>query len=124
MKYKRKLPFATVKGDIDDIGKNLVALILKNYSYRVRDFGVDVPSSRIVDTAIEWGSDVIALSSLMTITMEKMGDVAGLLKSRDKDFPLLIGGAAVTEKYVWSIRASYAKDVIAAVDAVSEIFKA
>jgi 5-methyltetrahydrofolate--homocysteine methyltransferase len=119
LKDKRKILFATVKGDIHDIGKNLVALILKNHSYQIKDLGVDVPSSKIVDSAIKWGADIIALSSLMTTTMEGMGEVVDLLKKKDKDIPLLIGGAAVTEKYAKSKGARYGKDAVAAV----KIFK-
>jgi 5-methyltetrahydrofolate--homocysteine methyltransferase len=121
MKSSGKILFATVKGDIHDIGKNLVALILKNHSFQIRDLGVDISADEIVDTAIEWGADIVALSSLMTTTMEEMGKVVRLLKNKNAGIPVMVGGAAVRGDYAKSIGAHYAKDAIEAVKKAKEI---
>ena len=73
---------ATVEGDIHDIGKNLVVLMLKNYGYHVIDLGKDVPASVIVETAMKEGAKVIGLSALMTTTMMRMKDVVELAKEK------------------------------------------
>ncbi|MEA3506898.1 MAG: homocysteine S-methyltransferase family protein [Elusimicrobiota bacterium] len=121
MKSSGKILFATVKGDIHDIGKNLVALILKNHSFQIRDLGVDISSDEIVDTAIEWGADIVALSSLMTTTMEEMAEVVKLLKRKKAGIPVMVGGAAVRRDYAESIGAHYANDAIEAVKKAKEI---
>ena len=89
---------ATVEGDIHDIGKNLVVLMLKNYGYHVIDLGKDVPADVIVDTAMNEGAKVIGLSALMTTTMMRMKDVVELAKEKGCTAKIVIGGAAITEK--------------------------
>ena len=88
---------ATVEGDIHDIGKNLVVLMLKNYGYHVIDLGKDVPADVIVDTAMNEGAKVIGLSALMTTTMMRMKDVVELAKEKGCTAKIVIGGAAITE---------------------------
>lgn len=108
---------ATVEGDIHDIGKNLVALMLKNHGFVVYDLGKDVPAQQIVEKAIETKSSIIALSALMTTTMQRMRDV---VKYKNKVAPALkvmIGGAAITPDYAQEIHAdAYSKDAAEAVE--------
>lgn len=102
---------ATVEGDIHDIGKNLVVLMLKNYGYHVIDLGKDVPADVIVDTAMNEGAKVIGLSALMTTTMMRMKDVVELAKEKGCTAKIVIGGAAITESFSDEIGADgYSKD--------------
>lgn len=114
---------ATVKGDIHDIGKSIVGLLLRNHGFRVIDLGRDVDSERIVQAARDSQADLVALSSLMTTTMPEMGVVADRLRSQGLPVPLLIGGAVVTEEYAASIGAHYASDATAAVQQVKRLIK-
>jgi len=118
---KGKIVLATVKGDIHDIGKNMVALMLRNYGFDVIDLGKDVDSEVIIKTAVEENADIIGLSALMTTTMEEMQKVAEKLKERNINARLLIGGAAVDENYALEIGASYAKDAYLAVKKAEEL---
>ena len=106
---------ATVKGDIHDIGKNIVALLLKNHNFRVIDLGKDVPAETIVETAIREKAKLIGLSALMTTTMPQMKVVIDLARERGLDIPVLVGGAAVDENFAESIGAVYGADAMAAV---------
>ncbi len=107
---------ATVAGDIHDIGKNLVALMLKNYGFRVIDLGKDVPSERIIETAIKEEAQIIALSALMTTTMKEMDTVVKLAKERNVKAKIIIGGAVITQEYCDEIHADgYSKDAADAV---------
>ncbi len=107
---------ATVEGDIHDIGKNLVALMLKNYGFKVIDLGKDVPKEEILRTAEEHHAGIIALSALMTTTMKQMEEVVKLVKDGGSKFKVMIGGAVVTEDYAKEIGADgYSKDAQAAV---------
>lgn len=113
---------ATVEGDIHDIGKNLVALMLKNYGYRVIDLGKDVPKEVIVETAIKEGADVIALSALMTTTMQEMRHVIDYAKEKSVRAKMIIGGAVITEDYAEEIGADgYSKDAADAVKLVKRL---
>lgn len=106
-----KVIIATVKGDIHDIGKNLVALMLKNYGFEVVDMGKDVESEDIIEKAKEIGADVIALSALMTTTMTRMKEVVDLKNEAGLSTKVIIGGAVTTEEYCKEIAADgYAKD--------------
>ena len=105
---------ATVQGDVHDIGKNIVRLMLQNSGFRVLDLGKDVTASVIVDTACNEKADVIALSALMTTTMVRMEEVAIEVKSRGLSVPLLVGGAVVTAEYADSIGATYCPDAASA----------
>ena len=113
---------ATVEGDIHDIGKNLVVLMLKNYGYHVIDLGKDVPADVIVDTAMNEGAKVIGLSALMTTTMMRMKDVVELAKEKGCTAKIVIGGAAITESFSEEIGADgYSKDAAECVKLVERL---
>ncbi|MBQ4057313.1 MAG: homocysteine S-methyltransferase family protein [Lachnospiraceae bacterium] len=102
---------ATVEGDIHDIGKNLVVLMLKNYGYRVIDLGKDVPKEQIIETAVKENAAIIGLSALMTTTMMKMKDVVEYAKEKKISAKVIIGGAVITQSFAEEIGADgYAKD--------------
>lgn len=102
---------ATVAGDVHDIGKNLVVLMLKNYGFQVIDLGKDVPSEKIIETAKEVEADIIALSALMTTTMLEMKQVIKLKQEAGLKAKIIIGGAVITQSYAEEIGADgYAKD--------------
>ena len=111
---------ATVKGDIHDIGKNLVALMLKNYGYHVIDLGKDVESQAILDAAKENQAAVIGLSALMTTTMMEMKEVVDLAREQGVSSKIIIGGAVVTEGFAEEIGADgYSADAREAVKLVN-----
>ena len=115
---------ATVEGDIHDIGKNLVALMLKNYGYRVIDLGKDVPKERIIEAAREHNAQVIALSALMTTTMQQMRHVIDYAKSQQVDAKIIVGGAVITQEYADEIGADgYSRDAAEAVKLTKRILK-
>lgn len=115
---------ATVEGDIHDIGKNLVVLMLKNYGYHVIDLGKDVPADVIVDTAMNEGAKVIGLSALMTTTMMRMKDVVELAKEKGCTAKIVIGGAAITESFSDEIGADgYSKDAAECVKLVERLLE-
>ena len=119
---KVTIVIATVEGDIHDIGKNLVTLMLKNYGFRVIDLGKDVPKEDIVDTAIKEDADIIALSALMTTTMMRMKDVVELVKEKEMDTKVIIGGAVITQSFADEIGADgYSKDAADAVKLVQRL---
>jgi len=104
---KGKFAIATVKGDIHDIGKNIVAILLKGAAYQVDDLGTDVPTEKIVEYVKNEKPDYLGLSALLTTTMVEMGEVISALKAsglRDK-VKILIGGAAVSDEYAQEIGA-------------------
>ena len=113
---------ATVEGDIHDIGKNLVVLMLKNYGYNVIDLGKDVPASLIVETAMEENAEIIGLSALMTTTMMRMKDVVELAKEKGCTSKIVIGGAAINESFAEEIGADgYSKDAAECVKLVDSL---
>lgn len=118
---KGKVILATVRGDIHDIGKNIVALLLRNYGYHVIDLGKDVPDQVILDAAKKEKPDVIGLSALMTTTMVNMKEVICLARAQGITTAFLIGGAVVTRSYAESIGAAFANDGVAAVRAVEQL---
>ncbi|MDE6434025.1 MAG: homocysteine S-methyltransferase family protein [Lachnospiraceae bacterium] len=102
---------ATVEGDIHDIGKNLVVLMLKNYGYHVIDLGKDVPKEVIIETAIKENASIIGLSALMTTTMMRMKDVVEYAKEKKIRAKIIIGGAVITQGFADEIGADgYSKD--------------
>lgn len=109
-----RVVFATVAGDVHDIGKNIVAAVLRSHGFDVYDLGKNVPTARVVEGAKARKADVVALSALMTTTMPEMGKVARALRERGVKARLLIGGAVVTETYARGIGAAYARDAVAA----------
>jgi 5-methyltetrahydrofolate--homocysteine methyltransferase len=94
-----KLVLATVKGDVHDIGKNIVGVVLACNNYEVHDLGVMVPAEKILDTAIELGADMVGLSGLITPSLDEMVGVAKEMTRRDFRIPLLIGGATTSKQH-------------------------
>lgn len=118
------LVIATVEGDIHDIGKNLVVIMLKNYGYNVIDMGKDVPCEDIVNKAIEENAAVIGLSALMTTTMLRMKDVIELCKEKGCSSKVIIGGACITQSYADEIGADgYSKDAAECVKLVEKLLQ-
>jgi 5-methyltetrahydrofolate--homocysteine methyltransferase len=114
--------FATVEGDIHDIGKNLVVLMLKNYGYHVIDLGKDVPAETIVDTAMKEKAAIIGLSALMTTTMMRMQDVIELCRQKGCTSKVIIGGACITQRFADEIGADgYSGDAAECVKLVERI---
>lgn len=115
----RKMPtvvIATVEGDIHDIGKNLVALMLKNYGFHVVDLGKDVPKETIIAEAKKHNAQVIALSALMTTTMQQMRHVIEYAKAQQVEAKIIVGGAVITQDYADEIGADgYSEDAAEAV---------
>ena len=94
-----KVVLATVKGDVHDIGKNIVGVVLGCNNYEVIDLGVMVPADRVLDTALEQGCDVVGLSGLITPSLDEMVNVAREMERRGMDLPLLIGGATTSKQH-------------------------
>lgn len=115
-KEETTIILATVKGDIHDIGKNIVGLMLKNYGFKVHDLGKDVSAERIVSEARRTGAQIVGLSALMTTTMVEMKEVISLAKKEKLNCRFMIGGAVVNEDYAREIGADgYSKDAYEAV---------
>lgn len=110
-----RIVLATVEGDIHDIGKNLVGLMLKNYGFEVIDLGKNVPAAKIVAAAREHHAGLIGLSALMTTTMPRMKEIVDILNAERLPIPVMIGGAAVDENYAGVIGAYYSSDAVSAV---------
>ncbi|MFA4982559.1 MAG: corrinoid protein [Candidatus Omnitrophota bacterium] len=121
-----KVVIGTVKGDLHDIGKNIVSMMLKGSCFDIEDFGIDVPPEKFVDSVKMGGVDIIAMSSLLTTSMGSMKDTIKSLKDsglRDK-VKIIVGGAPVTQEFADSIGAdSYAKDAATAVDKARELIE-
>lgn len=124
---KGKFAIATVKGDIHDIGKNIVAILLRGAGYEVCDLGTDIPAEKIVDAVREEKPDFLGLSALLTTTMVEMGVVIEALKEsglRDK-VKVLIGGAAVSEEFAREVGAdAYCTDGFQAIKILDEFYGA
>ena len=120
---KGKIIIATVKGDIHDIGKNIVKVMLENYGYDVIDLGKDVPPEVIVDRAIEDDVKLVGLSALMTTTVVSMEDTIKLLREKKPGTKVVVGGAVMTQEYADAIGADcYAKDAMATVRYADSVF--
>jgi 5-methyltetrahydrofolate--homocysteine methyltransferase len=120
---KGKFAIATVKGDIHDIGKNIVAILLKGAGYEVHDLGIDVPTENVVDFVKEEKPGYLGLSALLTTTMTEMGVVIKALEESRlrSSIKVLIGGAAVSEEFAQEIGAdAYCVDGFAAVKTVEK----
>ena len=115
---RTKLVFATVKGDVHDIGKNIVGVVLGCNNYDVIDLGVMVPADKIIDTAIAENADIIGLSGLITPSLDEMVHVAGEMERRGLNLPLLIGGATTSKRHTAvKIAPAYKHETIHVVDA-------
>ena len=113
---------ATVHGDIHDIGKNIVKVLLENYGYRVLDLGKDVPVEAVVDAAKDSNAKVVGLSALMTTTVGAMEETINALH-KECDCQIVVGGAVLTQEYADTIGAEhYAANAVSAVNYVNEIF--
>jgi 5-methyltetrahydrofolate--homocysteine methyltransferase len=110
----------TVKGDLHDIGKNLVAMMLKGTGWKVVDLGVDVDADKFVQAALDEDADVIGLSALLTTTMVNMKEVVEIAKNKDCKAKIVVGGAPLTQSYADEIGADgYAPDAATAAEMVS-----
>ena len=119
---KGKIVIATVKGDIHDIGKNIVKVILENYGYNVMDLGRDVDPMKVVEAVKENDVKLVGLSALMTTTLGSMEDTINLLKENNLDCKIMVGGAVLTEDYAMKIGADYyAKDAKRSADIAKEV---
>jgi len=117
-----KIVMATVEGDIHDIGKNIVCLLLQNHGFEVIDLGKDVPAEKIVETAQEQGAELIGLSALMTTTMVRMEDTVRLVNQKGLKTKIIVGGAVVTKAFAEKIGAhGYAEDAVEAVRVAKEL---
>ena len=120
---KGRIILATVKGDIHDIGKNIVKVMLENYGFEVIDLGKDVAPETVVDTAIREKIALVGLSALMTTTVVSMEETIKLLHEKKPDTKVVVGGAVMTQEYADAIRADcYAKDAMATVHYAEEVF--
>lgn len=121
-----KVVIGTVKGDLHDIGKNIVSMMLKGACFEIEDFGIDVPVEKFVEAVKKVKPDILAMSALLTTSMNSMRETINALKDsgvRDK-VKVMIGGAPVTEDFADSIGADgYAKDAAMAVDKAKELLK-
>lgn len=119
-----KILLATVKGDIHDIGKNIVKLILENYGYEIVDLGKDVEIEEIVNTVCNENINLVGLSALMTTTVKNMEYTISALKSKAPHVKIMVGGAVLTPDYAAKIGSDYySKDAREAVDIARKIFK-
>ena len=122
-KKKAKVILATVKGDIHDIGKNIVKVIMENYGYEVIDLGRDVPPETIVDTAIRENVPLVGLSALMTTTVVAMEETIKQLHEKKPDTKVMVGGAVMTQEFADQIGADfYGKDAMASVRYAESMF--
>lgn len=119
-----KIAIGTVKGDLHDIGKNLVAMMYKGAGFNVQDLGVDVPAEKFVQASDD-GADIVGLSALLTTTMVQMKNVIESLKEKGAKAKIIIGGAPVTQNYCDEIGAQgYAADAATAVEIGKSLIKA
>ncbi len=122
---KGTIILATVKGDIHDIGKNIVKVLLENYGYDVIDLGKDVPPEKIVETAVRDEVKLVGLSALMTTTVPSMEETIKQLREVAPDVKVMVGGAVLTEGYAKTIGADqYCRDAMASVNYAEGIFQA
>lgn len=120
---KGKILLATVRGDVHDIGKNIVKVVLENYGYQIFDLGKDVPVQAVVDTAIRENIPLIGLSALMTTTLVSMEETVIALRASGHSCKIMVGGAVVSPEYAKKIGADYyAKDAKESADIAKEVF--
>lgn len=121
---KGKILIATVEGDIHDIGKNIVKVLLENYGFTVIDLGKDITPEQIVETAEQENIKLVGLSALMTTTVPSMEKTIRLLKEKCPDTAVMVGGAVLTEDYAKTIGADfYGKDAMASVRIAEKFFQ-
>jgi len=120
---KSTIVIGTVKGDLHDIGKKIVAMMLEGAGFEVIDIGIDVPVEKFIDSIKETGADIVAMSALLTTTMPAMIDVIEAMKEEGycEKTSVMVGGAPVSDKYAKEIGAHYAYDAGAAVELAKNI---
>lgn len=119
---KGKIVIATVKGDVHDIGKNIVKVLLENYGYEVIDLGKDVPYQAVVDAIKEYDVKLVGLSALMTTTLVSMKETIELIHKNELDCKIMVGGAVLTPEYAKEIHADfYSKDAKESVDIAKRV---
>lgn len=121
---KGKIIIGTVKGDLHDIGKKIVGMMLEGAGYEVIDLGIDVTPERFMGALEETQAQAVGMSAMLTTTMTVMGEVAEAIRAdeRFKDVKIMIGGAPVTEQFGESIGARFSYDAASAVDLANELF--
>lgn len=118
-----RVVLATVKGDIHDIGKNIVKTLLENYGFEVIDLGKDVDYQLVVDAAVKYGAKLVGLSALMTTTLKSMENTIRLLHENNVDCRIVVGGAVLTPEYAEKIGADfYARDAKETVDVARRVY--
>lgn len=121
---KGELAVATVKGDIHDIGKNIVRMLLENYGYKVHDLGRDVDPQTVVDCVLKHNLKLVGLSALMTTTVRSMADTIALLREQAPGAKVFVGGAVLTPEYARMVGADfYAKDAAESAKLCAAVFK-
>ncbi len=118
---KARVVICTVRGDVHDIGKNIVGLMLENHGFEIYDLGKDVPSEIVIGTVKEKKAGILCLSSLLTTTMNEMRIISEIIKSEGLPVKLLIGGAVVNQEYADKIGAFYGRDAVEAVKIANSI---
>ena len=122
VREKGVVVIGTVKGDLHDIGKNLVAMMFEGAGYKVIDLGIDAPPERFVQALAEHKPQIVCLSALLTTTMVKMKESVAQLKAADANVKIMVGGAPVTQNFADEIGADgYAADAASAVDIANEL---
>ena len=120
---KGDVVIATVKGDIHDIGKNIVRVIMENYGFNMIDLGRDVPVQDVVDAVTAGGVKLVGLSALMTTTLPSMAETIKAVKAAAPDCKVMVGGAVLTEDYALEIGADfYCRDAMKSVEAAKKVF--
>ena len=119
---QKGIVLATVHGDVHDIGKNIVKVILENYGFPVLDLGRDVPAQKVVAAVKEHSIKLVGLSALMTTTLKSMEETIAALRAENLDCKVMVGGAVLTEDYAMKIGADfYAKDAKQSVDIAKKV---
>ena len=120
---KGRVVVATVKGDIHDIGKNIVKVIMENYGFEIIDLGRDVPIEKVVQTVVDNRIKMVGLSALMTTTLKSMEETIAAVRAEAPDCRFIVGGAVLTPEYAEKIGADYyCKDAMKSVEAAKEVF--
>jgi 5-methyltetrahydrofolate--homocysteine methyltransferase len=114
---------ATVKGDVHDIGKNIVKIMLQNNGFKIIDLGKDVTNDKIISTALTKEVNIICLSALMTTTMPRMKEITAALKDENPEIKVMVGGAVVTKEYAAKIGAYYSQNAVSAVKVARDLVK-
>jgi len=119
-----KIIIGTVKGDLHDIGKNLVAILLESGGFEVINLGTDIPPERFVQSITDHDPDIIAISALLTTTMHNLKDTIRLIKDESSKVHIIVGGAPITESFAHEIGADgYAPDAVQAVELCKNLLK-